>query len=174
MSPAPATSFEIGRVGRLAVPALVTLALLVAQLLPWTYSGSAMLPSLALMSVFFWSFRLPALFPPVVALLAGAAADLSELTAIGSQTLAFLLVALLARRRTRSASASFLRLWAMFATAALGVNTILWLTEAVFGGHVVPPGQVLARTAVTIAVFPVVAKFILLPAERVARNGVRP
>ncbi len=150
------------------VPAAVTMAMLILQLLPWTWSGEAITPSLVLMSLFFWSIRAPRLSPPVLAFVVGAMADLSELTPFGSQAIIFLLLTMRLRRKPPMRNPSFFQLWALFSAVCLGVNLLLWLIEIAVGGRLMPAGQVIARSAIAIAVFPFMTRFILMPALRLA------
>jgi rod shape-determining protein MreD len=174
-------SLDIGRlssrwmhVPRLLLPSLITIVLLIAQLLPWNASVDAMTPSFALMATVFWSLRTPKIFPPLFAFLIGGIADLTELTPLGSQAVVFLILRIELARRTRFNGLSFVQLWVFFAAIYLGASLIMWLVELVIGGRIMPLGQMIERTAIAIAIFPIVVRTILMPLEHLVkgeRNG---
>ena len=155
---------------RAFIPALVTIVFLIVQILPWSRTPDAMVPSFVLMSLFFWSLRAPHFCPPLFACAVGAAADLTELTPLGSQALLFLILTIVLRRHARFSELSFLRLWVLFAAICFAVNLALWLIEIVIGGQLVPLSQMIARSAIAAALYPVVARAILSPADRLVKD----
>ena len=149
------------------VPALVTFALLCAQFLPWGGVAGPIVPCLGLMAMFFWSMRVPDAMPPLAALLLGCFGDLLAMTPLGSQGLVFLLLAILGRiRRRRLSGRAFLALWGWFALACLVQQGFVWLAFALLSWTLLPLGPMAPQTLSSLLLFPVVARLVLLPAER--------
>ncbi len=156
---------------RAFIPALLTVALLIVQILPWSRTPDAMMPSLALMSLFFWSLRAPAFCPPLFACAIGVISDLTELTPLGSQALLFLILSIGLHRRARWGGLPFFHLWVLFALICLAYNFALFVIESAIGGHFMPLGQAIARTTIAAALYPLLARAILIPAERLAKDS---
>jgi rod shape-determining protein MreD len=154
---------------RLMIPVLVTTGLFFVELLPW--SGQTLIgpPSLVLISIFYWSARLPRLCPPLFVLGIGLCADLLETTPFGAQASIALTISLLARHKAkRMGQLSFIALWSLFAIAALGQALFMWLCEIALAHTILPITLLLLRAFLTIGVFPIIAKFLLLPSEKLA------
>jgi rod shape-determining protein MreD len=155
---------------RQLLPAITTILLVIVQLLPWSRTADAMTPSLALMAIVFWSLNAPGLCPPLFACLVGIVCDLTELTPLGSQGFVFLILAIELGRRPRLAALPFLRTWVLFAGLCLAVNCTLWIIEMAIGGHIMPLGQAIARGAIGVALYPLIAGAILLPTSRLCKD----
>ena len=154
---------------RQLIPGFATCGLFIAELLPWAGRNPVAMPSLTLIALFYWSIRLPALCPPLFALCLGLAADLLEMTPLGAQGSVALAVALLARAKAkRLGQQSFATLWSLFGVAMLAQSLFVWFAELALASTILPPIPLLTRALLTIALFPVVAKLLLLPAEKLA------
>ena len=155
------------------IPAGVTLVLFVVELLPWAGHDIIPVPSLMLIAIFYWSVRVPALCPPLFALALGLCADLLEMTPLGSQGCVALVISLLARfKAKRLGQQSFITLWSLFALVMLGQSLFLWIGELVLASTTLPPINLLTRALLTVALFPVVARLLLLPAQKLANEAV--
>jgi rod shape-determining protein MreD len=156
---------------RLAIPACLVCLLVGLQAMPWPGSPGPAMPCLALMGIVYLSARLPETCPPLFALCIGCCADLLELTPLGAQGLFFLAVTLIIRSRSRRmAERAFISLWGIFSLLALVEMAWLWLLEAVLAETVLPTGQLVLRAMVSILAFPLVIRFLVIPAERLVRD----
>ena len=154
------------------IPAAVTLMLLTFTILPL---GLGAMPyfrlSLPLMAAVYWSLRLPEQFPLWLVFTFGLLADLLEMTPPGLQALLYMLVPLLVRGRRRVlAVRSFPVLWLVFATAVLAQITLFWLAAFAGSGMAPAGGGLYLRALASILCFPLLAKLVLAPAERLTHG----
>ncbi len=144
---------------RHAMPAAVTLALLLLATAPVGLPGQAqLLPALAMVSVFHWSVLRPIdLSPPVVFVL-GLLADLLGLAPVGVMLLSLLLLqAVVLRWRRTLLGRHFALLWASFAAVALAASALDWLLFCLLSLRLLPVAPMLFQAAVAIAIYPALA-----------------
>ena len=140
-------------------PFCITLALVMLSSLPLRLPDlSPVLPSLALVAVYYWSVYRPDLMPEWAVFLVGLFQDLLVGGIPGAGALTFLAVnALVKTQRRFFANASFFVVWFMFALFALGAQALLWALNAAFRATLIDPEPALFQTAMTVAVFPLLA-----------------
>ena len=127
---------------------------------------SPVLPSLALIAVFYWSIYRPDLMPVWAVFLIGIFEDLLGGGPIGIGTISLLLVHGIVRSQPRFfASASFMVMWFLFALAAAGAIATVWLLTCLYYGVAVHPRPALFQFFLTVAIYPCLA-WIFAQAQR--------
>ncbi|HEY5598891.1 MAG TPA: rod shape-determining protein MreD, partial [Kiloniellales bacterium] len=121
---------------RSLAPFAVTLFLVIVAMVPFKVPGiSAIVPSLGLISVYFWVIYRPDLMPVWAVFLVGVIQDLLSGGQLGAGTMVLLLIwfAIAAQRRFFS-SGSFMVIWAVFILLAAGAQALIWLFNSVIVG----------------------------------------
>lgn len=147
------------------LPAITAALLFVLSLLPWGI-GPLALPALALMAVVYWTARAPAFFPLGLVFILGLFLDLAQLTPLGSQALFFVAAAVMLGRKRRLGEQPFLWLWGAYGVIVLAEAVYLWLAVAIIEHTALPFFTLLLRAIVSVASFPLIARLLFHPAER--------
>lgn len=154
---------KIGAVARRFIPFFTTLLFLLLSVFVWPipFWGS-IAPSLGLIAVYYWSIYRPDLFTPLAVFCLGLLSDALHLLPVGLSACIFLLVYQLARSQRRFfAGQVFFMLWTGFAiTACLAVFST-WAILSIYDGQLVPLLPVAAQYALTVAIYPLVAWFLI-------------
>jgi rod shape-determining protein MreD len=153
---------------RRLLPALSTLTLGLIAILPIDIPRwGEMAPPLMLIGVFYWSLVRPDLMQPATAFTLGLVEDLVTGAPIGSGALIMVLTQWIMRGQQRFlANRPFLLLWAAFLPVVAIATGLEWLVYATLTFHPVPILIALARMALGIVLFPVVAWLALIPVHR--------
>jgi cell shape-determining protein MreD len=149
------------------LPAGTGLLLFTFSLLPWG-AAALTLPALELMAVVYWTARAPALFPLPLVFAAGLMLDLAQLTPLGAQALFLSAAALILRRKRHLGAQPFLWLWGAYAAIALAEALYLWLVVALIDHAALPFFTLLLRAVLSVACFPIVARFLFYGVERLS------
>ena len=127
---------------------------------------SPVLPSLALIAVYYWTVHRPDLLPIWAVFLIGLFQDLMGGGAMGTGTLILLLVhAIVGRQRRYFANASFLGLWFVFVPVAAGAEAALWLLTSAYHGVIFDSQPAIFQCLMTIALYPCLA-WVFAQAQR--------
>jgi rod shape-determining protein MreD len=157
--PRPTVGRRLDIAARHAFPAGCTVLLMLLTQAPLGLFGqAALLPSVTLSSVWFWSVFRPAAMAPPIVFLIGLLLDLLGWQPIGTGALALLLVHGLAQRWRRPlATRGFLLLWVGFAIAASGAAALEWGLTALLTWRLLPPAPAVFQAVVSAAIYPALA-----------------
>ncbi len=140
-------------------PFACTLFLVIVAMVPLKVPGvSAIVPSLGLISVYFWVIYRPDLMPVWTVFLVGVIQDLLSGGHLGAGTMVLLLVwlAIAAQRRFVS-SGSCTVIWAVFVLLAAGAQALVWLFNSVIVGMPLDARPLVFQYLTTVAIYPCVA-----------------
>jgi rod shape-determining protein MreD len=146
-------------VWRHAFPGTTSLLLMLLSLAPFGLWGqAALLPTVALTCVWFWSlFRPSAMAPPVVFLI-GLLLDLLGYLPPGVGPLTMLTTHGIAQRlRLFISRQRFPVIWLIFITVACGIAAMNWALVSLLTFNLMPPGPVLFQAGIAAALYPAVA-----------------
>jgi rod shape-determining protein MreD len=146
-------------VWRYAFPGTTSLLLMFLSLAPFGLWGqAALLPTVALTCVWFWSlFRPVAMAPPVVFLI-GVLLDLLAFLPPGVGALTMLTTHGIALRLRRFVSSQgFAVVWLIFITVACGIAVMNWALVSLLTFSLVAPAPVLFQAGLAAAMYPAVA-----------------
>jgi rod shape-determining protein MreD len=155
----PSLLHNLDLAARRALPAALTLLLLLFALTPTSVPGLApAMPMLALMSVYYWSIYRPELLGYGAVFGFGLLEDLLTATPIGSTALVFLLTQWIVLRQQKFFNAKpFAVTWFAFVFVAAGAALIRWIAVGlVSDAGFTPPGPLMASCLITIAAYPLV------------------
>jgi rod shape-determining protein MreD len=151
------TRFDVA--ARNLSPFVFTLFLVVVAMVPFKVPGlSAIIPSLGLISVYFWVIHRPDLMPAWVVFLIGLIQDLLSGGQLGVGTMVLLLVwlAIAAQRRFFS-TGTFMLIWAVFVLVAAGAQLLIWSFNCLIIGALLDARPLLFQYLTTVAMYPCIA-----------------
>ena len=144
---------------RTAFPAAITVLLLLLTQAPLDIpEQAALLPAVALGSVWFWSVFRPDAMPPPVVFVLGLLVDLLGYLPLGVMAFTLLAehgVALVLRRGL--ARRGFAWIWLVFAGVAAAAALVIWVLVMVLTLTLLSPYPAMFIGIVTVAIFPVLA-----------------
>lgn len=154
---------RLDTVARNLSPFAVTLLLVMAGMVPLHIMDlSPIVPSLALIAIFFWAAHRPDLMPAWVVFLIGLLQDLLTSTPLGVGVVALLLVYASVTSQNRFlTNASFLLLWCIFTVVAAGAILAMWLLTSLVVGEIVDIRPAIFQYFMTVAVYPCFAWFFV-------------
>src|ERR1700722_6731258 len=144
---------------RYAFPGTTSVILMLLSLAPIGLWGqAALLPTVALTCVWFWSlFRPAAMAPPIVFVL-GLLLDLLGFLPLGVGEVTMLITHGLAQRmRGFLSRQGFAVVWLIFTTVACGIAALNWAFVSLLTFSLIPPGPVLFQAGLAVAMSPAVA-----------------
>ncbi len=144
---------------RHAFPGTTSVLLMLLSLAPFGLWGqAALLPTVALTCVWFWSLFRPTAMPPPVVFLIGLLLDLLGYLPLGVGPVTMLTTHGIARRLRRFLShRGFCLVWLIFTTVACGIAAMNWVLVSLLTFNLVAPGPVLFQAGLAAAMYPVVA-----------------
>jgi rod shape-determining protein MreD len=144
---------------RHAFPGTTSLMLMLLSLAPFGLWGqAALLPTVALTCVWFWSLFRPAAMAPPVVFLIGLLLDLLGFLPLGVGVVTMLLTHGVAQRlRGFLSRQGFAVVWLIFIALACGIAVLNWALVSVLTFTIVPPGPVLFQAGIAAAMYPAVA-----------------
>lgn len=144
---------------RYAFPGTTSLMLMLVSLAPFGLWGqAALLPTVALTCVWFWSLFRPAAMPPPIVFLIGILLDLLGYLPPGVGALTMLTAHGIAQRLRRFLSRQgFTVIWLIFTAVACGIATMNWILVSALTFSFVPIGPVLFQAGLAAAMYPAVA-----------------
>lgn len=165
---------RLDQTARALVPGLTLVLVTVLALVPLGISGwSQVTPPLLLMAIFWWSVHRPSSIPPSVAFLIGLLQDLASGAPIGQSALLLVVTQwVISGQRRFLATQPFLLVWAAFAVVVAVTALVEWICYALLTVRFPPIEPGLIRAGLGIALFPIVVRLVLLPAQRFANDDV--
>jgi rod shape-determining protein MreD len=144
---------------RHAFPVTTSLLLMMLSL---THSGlwgqGALLPTVALTCVWFWSLYRPSAMAPPVVFLIGLLLDLVGLLPLGVGAVTMLATYGIARRLRRLLSSQgFAVVWLIFISVACVIAALNWALVSLLTFSLIPTGPVLFQAGLAAAMYPAVA-----------------
>ena len=154
---------RLDQIGRSLAPAAVTVMLVLLGMVPLHLSGwDKIVPSMALMSVYYWSIHRPDLLPPSGAFAIGLLQDMLAGTPPGMTALVLVSCHLVIEtQRAFFLANGFLILWLGFAFIAIGSALLQGMIYSVLDQTLFPMEIPLVQAAVTLAVFPLFASLFI-------------
>jgi rod shape-determining protein MreD len=148
-------------VARNLTPLLVSLCLVVISVVPLRLPQvSFVIPTLALMAVYYWGLHRADILPAPAIFLIGILQDILSGGPLGVNTLIFLAVYGICVSQGRFFyGKSFLVVWWGFMVVAAGALAAEWALSSAFAGTIIAPRTVYFKYMITIAIYPVVAWF---------------
>ncbi len=155
---------------RYAFPATTSFLLMLLSLAHFGLWGqAALLPTVALTCVWFWSLYRPAAMAPPVVFLVGLLLDLlgflppgvGPLTMLATHGVALWSRGLVSRR-------GFIAVWLIFTTVACGIAAMNWALVSLLTLSLMPPGPVLFQAGLAAAMYPAVAIPLMLAHRSIA------
>jgi len=149
--------------GRSLAPVAVTVMLVLLGMVPLYLPGyDRVVPSLALMSVYYWAIHRPDLVPPSVAFAIGLLQDMLAGTPLGVTALVLVLCHwVVVSQRSFFLANSFMMLWVGFGFIVLGSVWVQWLAFSVLSLRMVSLQAPLFQALLTLALFPMFAWFFI-------------
>jgi len=163
---------RLGIAARHGFPACATVLLMLAVEVPFRIAlQAALLPAVALVSVWFWSVFRPTAMPPPVVFLIGVLMDLRGYLPLGAGVLTLLIAHGIAQRWRRFlVQQGFAVAWIAFLPVAVGGAALIWLLSALLTFRLIPPVPALFQAVITAALYPVLA----IPLTRAHRSLADP
>lgn len=157
--PRPSLWRRLDAMARAALPVAATVGLLILAGAPFGIPDQAVLgPTVAVISVFFWTLYRPASMPALVVFLLGLLLDLLNWQPLGAGVLLLLTVhAVTLRLRRPLGAAGLVAVWLGFVPVAAGAAALLWALVSVLDLRLMPVGPALFQAALTAALYPVLA-----------------
>src|SRR4051794_13073539 len=144
---------------RASFPACTSVLLMLISQAPLGINGqAALLPAVALCSVWFWSLFRPANLPPPVVFIIGLLLDLLGYLPLGVGVFTLLCVHGVATSLRRwLAPRGFAWIWSAFALVACAASLLIWLLMMLLTFRLLPPNPAMFTAILTIALYPVLA-----------------
>ena len=144
---------------RHAFPGTTSLLLMLLSLVHFGLWGqAALLPTVALTCVWFWSLFRPAAMAPPVVFVIGLLLDLLGSLPLGVGEVTMLATHGIAQRLRRLLFRhGFTVVWLIFTTVACGIATLNWALVSLLTFSFIPPGPVLFQAGLAAAMYPAVA-----------------
>lgn len=162
--PRPTIGRQLDIAWRHAFPGLASLTLMLLSLAPFGLWGqAALLPVVALTSVWFWSlFRPGAMSPPIVLLL-GVLLDLLGVLPLGVGAITLLTTHGIAQKARRFLSRQgFIVVWLLFVCVACATAAMNWVFVSLLTLGLKPLGPVMFQAGLAAALYPAVAVPLML------------
>ncbi len=155
---------------RHAFPGITSVFLMLLSLAHFGLWGqAALLPTVALTCVWFWSLSRPAAMAPPVVFLIGLLLDLLGFLPLGVGEVTMLAVHGIAQRLRRLLSRQgFAVVWVIFTTVACAIAVMNWALVSLLTFSLVPIGPVLFQAGLAAAMYPTVAIPLALAHRSVA------
>jgi rod shape-determining protein MreD len=157
--PRPSVGRRLDIFARFSFPTCITVLLMLLTQAPLQIPGqAALLPSIVLCCVWFWSLFRPDALPPPVVFLIGVLMDLLGYLPLGTGVFTLLAVhgVALALRRSLSRR-GFAWIWIVFSAVAAAASLLIWLLAMLLTFRLLPPSPAIFIAVLTIAIYPVIA-----------------
>jgi rod shape-determining protein MreD len=159
---------------RQSFPATSTMLVMLFCCLPFGFADqAALLPSVTLGCVYFWSLYRPAALPPPVVFLVGLLLDLLGYLPLGIGVLTVLVLqGIVLRGRRVLARQGFVLVWLALICLGAGAAALMWALVSLLGFRLMPPGPALFQAVLTAALYPALA-MLLIGAHRTIADPER-
>lgn len=157
--PRPSLWRRLDAIARASFPLTCTVLLMLLANAPFGIPGqAALLPAIAIISVYFWSLFRPPAMPPLAVFLLGLLLDLLGWLPLGTGPFCLLAVLAFCQRWRRGlAPQGFLLVWLVFAGFATAAAVVLWGFASLLTLRLLPPGPAAFQAALTAVLYPVLA-----------------
>jgi rod shape-determining protein MreD len=168
--PRPTMGRRLDIVWRHAFPAITSFMLMFLSLAPFGLWGqAALLPTVALTCVWFWSLFRPAAMSPPVVFLVGVLLDVLGFLPPGVGALTMLTTFGIVQRLRRFLSLQrFAMIWLIFIAVACFIAVMNWVLVSLLTFTLLPPGPVLFQAGLAAAMYPAVAIPLSLANQSIA------
>ena len=146
-------------IARNLLPFSFTILLIMISLLPVRPPDAApLVPSLALIAVFFWTIYRPDLMPEWAVFLIGLFQDLMGGGLVGIGILSLLIVQQIVKTQRRTCiNAPFFLVWSIFALVVLGAEAVVWILTCGLHLRLISPMPGIFEGLLTLAFYPLLA-----------------
>lgn len=153
----PSLWHRLDTVARQLVPFLMTLALLLAGILPLHITSlQSVAPMLPLCAVFYWTLYRPDLMPAIAVFAIGLLQDILVGLPVGVSACVLVCVhAAVNTQRAFFAGKSFGVLWLGFAVVASAAQLFGWLLTCIYYLALITPDRIVFQAITTIGCFPI-------------------
>jgi rod shape-determining protein MreD len=160
--PRPSLGRRLDIMARHSFPATSTILVMLLCGLPFGIADqAALLPSVAVGCVYFWSLFRPAALPPPVVFLLGLLLDLLGYLPIGAGVLTMLILhGLVLRWRRALARRGFVVVWLALASLGMGAACLIWALASLLALRLMPVGPALFQAVLTGALYPGLAMLL--------------
>lgn len=150
---------KLDRGARTLSPLIVALLLVLLSMVPFRLNNfGAIMPSIGLMSVFYWAVYRPDLFGPFAAFCLGLLQDVISGAPLGLNALICLITyGTVVGQRQLFLAHSFFVLWWGYALVAVLASALAWVAHSAFYASFIPLEPALFQSLVGMALFPLVA-----------------
>ena len=154
---------RLDTIARRILPLAITIMLALAAAAPSHIPGfAALVPAVALISVYYWTIFRPDLMPALAVFAIGLFQDILSGMPLGMNALILLLVyGIVLGQRRFFLGQSFLVMWWGFLLIVAGAFTLMWLTMSALETTLLDPMPALFQALVTLAVFPIFTRLFI-------------
>lgn len=153
---------RLDHVSRALTPSLSAVLLVVAGVIPWHIPEIGwVMPTLALMAVYYWAIHRPDLFPASGVFAIGLLQDALSGAPFGLNALLFLIAyGVAGSQRVLFNGKSFLVVWWGFMMLAVGIAALEWIAMLVIHRAPISPGPAIFAYLMSVALYPPVAALL--------------
>jgi rod shape-determining protein MreD len=157
--PRPSLGRRLDILARQSFPASTTILLMLLCGLPFGIADqAALLPSVTVGCVFFWSLFRPASLPPPVVFLIGLLLDLLGYLPIGVGVLTLLILhGVVLRSRRSLTQQGFILVWLTLVSLGISSAILIWTLTSILNLQLMPAGPAAFQAMLTAALYPALA-----------------
>ena len=155
----PRLSYHVDAIVRVLAPALLGIILVLASTIPFHIPGfGPVTPNFVLIATFFWGIHRVYFFSNITVFFIGLLLDILVGTPPGLNAIVLVLVRNVAVMQGKVFRGKpFLVLWIGFALIGLVAGMVIWALSVIYHMTIIGPLPIIFQTAMTIAVFPLLA-----------------
>ena len=160
--PRPSLGRRLDILARQSFPASTTVLLMLLCGLPFGVADqAALLPSVTVGCVYFWSLFRPASLPPPVVFLIGLLLDLLGYLPIGVGVLTLLILhGVVLRSRRSLTQQGFIVVWLTLLSLGISSAIMIWVLTSILSLHLMPAGPAAFQAMLTAALYPALAMLL--------------
>jgi rod shape-determining protein MreD len=160
--PRPSLGRRLDILSRQSFPASTTVLLMLLCGLPFGIADqTALLPSVTVGCVYFWSLFRPASLPPPAVFVIGLLLDLLGYLPMGVGVLTLLILhGVVLRTRRSLAQQGFIVVWLALLCLGGGAATLIWALTSLLNLHLMPTAPAAFQAMLTAAVYPALAMLL--------------
>lgn len=168
--PRPSLWQRLDQAARRALPATLTLVLLLIAEAPFRLPGQAEVQNAAALScVFFWSLYRPGAMPPPAVFIIGLMSDMLGFAPLGVGVFTLLVAHGLALRWRRLLTRQgFLLVWLAFVVVAIAIAGLQWLLTSVLTFRLLPAAPAVFQALLAAGIYPMLAVMLTRVHQTVA------
>jgi rod shape-determining protein MreD len=160
--PRPSLGRQLDILARQSFPASTTILLMLLCGLPFGIADqAALLPSVTIGCVYFWSLFRPASLPPPVVFLIGLLLDLLGYLPMGVGVLTLLILhGIVLRSRRSLTQQGFIVVWLTLASLGASSAAVIWTLTSILNLQLMPAGPAAFQAMLTAALYPALAMLL--------------